>query len=332
MKKIIFALLLVSSAGFVRAQFNSLNDPFMTKTLSNESFQKINASTSHGNISVSPVAAAEARIEVYIHGNGIGIGDQRLSKEEIQSRLDEYYTLEVTVSNGELRAIARQKPNVFTTVNWKRSLSISFRIYSSQATATDLKTSHGNIDLAGMSGEQDLGTSHGNITVDKITGKLTGGTSHGDVFVKNVTEGVDVSTSHGNVHAESCGGTVKLNTSNGDVSLNKIKGKIHAGTSHGNIGGDTVEGELSAVTSHGDINLSNLNASVETSTSHGNISLQLQKGKGLDIDLHGKSIRLNQMENFSGSKESRSMKGTLNGGGSIVKAETSHGTVSLDFK
>lgn len=330
MKKIIFTCLLVSSMFFVHAQFNSLNDPFITKSLSNESFQKINASTSHGNLSVSPAAASEARIEVFIHGNGIA--DQQLSKEEIQSRLDEYYSLEVAVSNGELHAIAKEKANAFNLHNWKQSLSISFRIYSPQAAATVLKTSHGNIDLSGMNGDQELGTSHGNITVDKITGKLTGGTSHGNVSVKNVSEGVDVSTSHGNINAENCGGNIKLSTSNGDVSLNKLKGKIHAGTSHGNIGGDMVEGELNAVTSHGDIEFSNLNASVETSTSHGNISLQLPKGKGIDIDLHGKSIRLNQLENFSGSKESRSMKGTLNGGGSIVKAETNHGTVSLEFK
>src|SRR5689334_12453181 len=107
MKKGFFALLLLSSAVFVQAQFNSLKEPFISKSLSNESFQKINASTSHGNILVSPVATSEARIEVFIHGNGVG--DQRLSKEEIQSRLDEFYELEVSVSNGELHAIARQK-------------------------------------------------------------------------------------------------------------------------------------------------------------------------------------------------------------------------------
>jgi len=330
MKKVLFAFLLVSSAIFGQAQFNSLKEPFITKSLSNESFQKINASTSHGNIAVSPVVASGARIEVFIHGNGVG--DQRLSKEEIQSRLDEYYELEVSVSNGELHAIAKQKPKAFNSVNWKRSLSISFRIYSAQPASTDLKTSHGDIDLSGMNGNQELGTSHGNIRVDKISGKLTGGTSHGDVSVNDVSEGVDVSTSHGNISADNCSGNVKLSTSNGDVRIKKVKGKIHAGTSHGNVDGDMIEGELSAVTSHGDIAFSNLNASVETSTSHGNISLQLPKGKGLDIDLHAKNIRLSQLENFSGSKETRAMKGTLNGGGTIVKAETSQGTVSLEFK
>jgi DUF4097 and DUF4098 domain-containing protein YvlB len=328
MKKVFFAFFLMSVTLLAQAQFNSSKDPFIVKSLSGESFQKIDAATSHGNISVSPVASSEARIEVYIRGTG-NISDQKLTKEEIQSRLDDNYSLEVSVTNGELHAIAKQKNNTF---NWKRGLSISFRIYASQPVSTSLKTSHGDIDLSGMNGNQDLGTSHGNIRVENIKGKISGGTSHGDVNISNVSDGVDVSTSHGNISADNCAGRVTLGTSNGDVTLKKINGKVDAHTSHGNVGGDEVKGELNAVTSHGDITFSHLDASVETTTSHGNITLHLQKGKGLDIDLRGKNIRLNQMENFSGSKETRSMKGTLNGGGTIVKAGTTSGTVSLEFE
>ncbi len=125
MKKIAFFLLFTTIYFAVNAQFNSVKDPFLVKTLASEPVEKINAETSHGNIVVSAVAAAEARIEVYARSNADW--NEKLSKEEIQKRLDENYTLEVSVSGGLLTAIARQKKN-FTS--GKKLLSISFTIYT----------------------------------------------------------------------------------------------------------------------------------------------------------------------------------------------------------
>ena len=330
MKKIVFALLLVAPV-LLNAQFNAQKDAFINKSLSSEKFSKMDITTSHGNISVSKVAASEARVEVYIRGNG-NERDQRLSKEEIQERLDKYYEMEIAVHNGELTAYARMKDNVKNAFNWKKSLSISFRVYTADAMPSELKTSHGDIDIVNMSGEQALSTSHGNIRVEEIKGSVSGGTSHGNLAIKNISEGVKMNTSHGNIEAARCDGTIKLTTSNGNISLNTLKGKIDARTTHGNVDGDAVTGELSAVTSHGDISLSNLDGPVETSTSHGNITLELPKGKGMDLDLHGKKIQVERLENFNGSKEEKSMKGTLNGGGMLVKAGTSQGNVSLRFR
>jgi len=346
MKKTAFTLLFAVTFILANAQYNYAKDPFLIKSLKGEIFQKADAETSHGNISVSVVPADEARIEVYIRSNNGR--NENLSKEEIQARLNEGYTLDISVTNGTLSAIAKPRRNFD---NWKRSLGISFRIYTTQNVATTLRTSHGNIDMAGLEGSQDMATSHGNINIENINGKLSGSTSHGNISIKGA-KGVDVSTSHGNIDVTNCNGEIELTTSNGDVRLNKLKGKIHAGTSHGNVTADVVDGELSAKTSHGNIALENLTCSVEASTTHGNISaevnqvtgsinlnnsdgdisIQLPKGKGIDIDLQGKTIRLDKMENFSGSKTERSMKGSLNGGGEAVKAETGRGTVSLTFK
>lgn len=331
MKKIVFAFVLIASSFLAQAQFNAQKDPYLVHSLSNEKFGKMDITTSHGNISVSKVPASEARVEVYIRGNG-NERDQRISKEEIQQRLDQYYELEIAVHDGKLVGFARMKNNINNNLfNWKKSLSISFKVFTADAMPSELKTSHGDIDIAGMSGEQQLNTSHGNIHVEEISGSIRGGTSHGNLHIKNISEGVRMNTSHGNIEADRCDGAIRLTTSNGNVRLNKLKGTIDARTTHGNVDGDAVSGELNAVTSHGDISLTNLDAAVETSTSHGNITLQLPKGKGMNLDLQGKKISVDKLENFSGSKEEKKLKGTLNGGGSIVKAETSQGNVSVRF-
>jgi DUF4097 and DUF4098 domain-containing protein YvlB len=325
MKKIFFALLFALPL-FLHAQ----KEPFIIKSLTNEKFSQLDITTAHGNITVEKVPASEARIEVYIYGNG-GDMDRRISKEEIQKRLDQYYVFEIATESGKLKAIARTKDNMGNTLNWKKSLSISFAIFTAEAMPGDLKTSHGNIEVSNMSGTQELSTSHGNIVVKEIAGSVSGGTSHGNLHIKNISEGVKLRTSHGNIIAEHCDGNVTLTTSNGNVTLNSLKGKIDAQTTHGNIEGDALSGQLAASTSHGDISLTNLDGPVETSTSHGNITLQLPKGKGVDLDLHGKRISVDKLENFSGSKEERKLKGTMNGGGMIVKAETSQGNVSVKF-
>jgi len=349
MKKIVFSLLLTIISFGVNAQFNSVKDPFLVKTLTNESFEKINAETSHGNIFVSPVAAGEARIEVYIRSSANW--DEKLSKEEIQKRLDENYTLDISVSGNLLSAVARQKKMNFNI--GKESLSISFTIYTAQTVSTILRSSHGNISLAGLTGSQDIATSHGNLGIEKISGKITGKTSHGNISISGAANEIDLGTSHGNIDVKNCEGTIKLVTSNGDIQLKDVKGKAGAATSHGNItGGDITGAELSATTSHGNVDLNDLSCAVQTSTSHGNInlsfnelagpatvdnsdsniSLVLPKGKGVDLDLHAKGIRIDAMDNFSGSKDERAMKGTLNGGGTTIKATTGKGSISLSFR
>jgi DUF4097 and DUF4098 domain-containing protein YvlB len=345
MKKIISAIICATLFSVSNAQVNSPKDLYLTKPLKDASLKKITAETSHGNINVSVVPATDARLEVYVRPNN---NDEQLSKEEIQKKLDEYYSIEISISGDLLSAVARRKKDI---LNGQTSLNISFQIYTTKSVATQLKTSHGNVDVSGMEGTQDIVTSHGNIHLEEITGKLTGQTSHGNIYVTNVKDNIDLSTDHGNIEANHCEGTVKLTTSNGNLQLEKLKGKIKASTDHGNIAGHVIDGELSASTSHGDVSLENLSCSVDASTDHGNmfvavdkitgdiivndsggnISIELPKGKGIDLDLSGKSVDIDYMENFSGSKEKDSIKGTLGGGGTKVKAKTDRGSVSLKF-
>ena len=64
---------------------------------------KINASG--GSITITGVSESEARLEVFITPNN----NQDFSKDEIQQRLDEYYTLTISVDNNKLIASVKQK-------------------------------------------------------------------------------------------------------------------------------------------------------------------------------------------------------------------------------
>lgn len=342
MKKFIFLLAAATGILFVHAQ--SDKTPFMTKSLSNEVLQKVHVETSGGSIAVTGGNASDARIEVFIRGNG-GINNN-LSKAEIEKRLNEDYTLDIDVKNHELIAIAKSRNK---NLNWKKSLSISFKIYVTNKIDTKLSTSGGSITIGNLTGNQDFSTSGGSLTVSKVSGSIDGHTSGGSITLKDANGAIDLSTSGGSINSTNAEGNIKLRTSGGSLSLHDMKGTINAITSGGSIEGDDIEGELVARTSGGSINLKELACSLETSTSGGhiaveieelgkyikiensggNIALQMPANKGINLELHASKINVDKITNFSGKQDNDKMVGTLNGGGVPVEVRAGSGRITL---
>ena len=345
MKK--YSLLLFMAVFALLLQAQTQDEPYQTKSLANDAIKNVEVQTSGGSISVTGGSNAEARIEVYIRGNNGR--DNNLSKEEIQKRLDEYYSLTISVSNNKLTAIAKPKQR---NMDWKKGLSISFRIYSPQAVSTDLQTSGGSIALKNISGTQDFSTSGGSLKLDDIGGEIKGRTSGGSIDVKNARDEVDLSTSGGSINASNCNGNLKLATSGGSLKLSDLKGNIKASTSGGSVIGNTISGELSAHTSGGNVKLEDLSCSLETSTSGGhidvtlkelgkyvtitnsggNISLQIPNNKGVDLKLRGDKIKTGTLTNFSGSVEDDEIDGKLNGGGIPITVRAGSGRIDMTMK
>src|SRR3569833_1967044 len=80
--------------------------PYLTKAL-NTSIKNVYVSTSGGSIQVSGESGQEPRVEVYITGNN-GFTP---SKEEIERRLKDDYSLDITVNGSEVKAVAKSKHN-----------------------------------------------------------------------------------------------------------------------------------------------------------------------------------------------------------------------------
>jgi len=345
MKKTLLVFTLSAFNLLTMAQFNSEKEPFMTKSLSTASIKEVQAETSGGSISVSGVAASEARIEVYVSPSN---NKNTLTKEEIQKRLNDKYDLDISVAGNKLTAIAKLKEKM---TDWKKALNISFKIFVPKDVSTDLSTSGGSISLTNLSGKQNFSTSGGSLNVDKVSGDIDGRTSGGSINVSNSKDDIELSTSGGSIEAKNCSGKIRLTTSGGSLDLDDLSGQIRATTSGGSVHGSNVEGELIAHTSGGSIHFSDLSCSLETSTSGGNIdvsikelgkyvkisnsggniNLSLPKNKGLDLDLSGK-IADTHFENFSGKINETEVNGKLNGGGIPVKVDAGSGKIYLALK
>jgi hypothetical protein len=347
MKKLLFLLALTFSVLVTRAQNKSDKEPYLVKSLTNESIKNVEVETSGGSISVTGGNASEARIEVYVQQNNYKGKD--LSKEDIRKRLDEDYNLNISVANNKLTAIAKPKDR---HMDWKNALNISFKIFTSQNVSTDLSTSGGSIDLKNISGKQDFSTSGGSLNIDNLSGNIKGRTSGGSIDLINSKDEIDLATSGGSIKADHCTGNLKLATSGGSLKLSELNGKIEAMTSGGNVKGNTIGGELNAQTSGGNIDLSDLTCSLETSTSGGNIDvaikefgkyvkisnsggnidLEIPKNKGLNLKLSGDKIKTESLNNFSGTTDEDEINGTLNGGGIPVTVKAGSGKITLTFK
>ncbi len=347
--KQILVLLLIGATGYT-LQAQDGNTPYLTKSLSSAAITQVQAETSGGNISISgDIPAGETRVEMYVRPSNGRL--TTLSKEEIQKRLEEDYEFSISTDNHKLTAIAKPK-NRSGRWDWKRALSISFKIYVPRNVATNLSTSGGNIDMAHLTGTQDFRTSGGNLQLDDLAGKVKGTTSGGNIHLSNSKDDITLTTSGGNITASKSNGRLDLNTSGGNVTLEDLTGNIDATTSGGSIRGNTISGDLSATTSGGNVTLDDLACSVNASTSGGNISVDIKEvgkfvklansggninlslpgNKGLDLKISGDKVKADKISNFSGSIEKDAINGKLNGGGIPVTVRGSSGRVTLTIK
>ncbi|HXB29718.1 MAG TPA: hypothetical protein VNW49_07860 [Puia sp.] len=345
--RIIVSFLFIFSAILVQAQDSQKGLLYLSKPLSAESINQVEAKTSGGGIEVTGVNPSEARIEVYVTENG---HRSSYSKEEIQKMIANDYDFSVTASGNKLTAIAKLKKGFR---NWNNNqLSISYSIYVPVSCTTQLNTSGGGISISNLNGEQHFYTSGGGLEVKSLSGKIVGRTSGGGITVSDSKDNIDLETSGGGIEASHCSGQIRLNTSGGSLELKDLNGNIRATTSGGNVDAEKITGEFNTNTSGGNISLTAISGSLEASTSGGNIDVQVSetgkyvklsnsggsvhleipKGKGLDLDIHGDRIKTEGLNNFSGSLEKQSITGTVNGGGTPVDINAGSGGVTLAIK
>jgi hypothetical protein len=326
---------------------DSIETPYLVKTFPRDQVKQLRSQTSGGNIHVFGQTTGDAKVEVYVHSNN---GGRNLTHDEAQQRLDESTELTVAMNGGTLETVAKRKGN-WDDDNWRHGVSVSFVIYVPEAVSSDLQTSGGNIHLSDLTGTETFSTSGGNLHLQGLAGKINGTTSGGNVTISDSKDDIDLRTSGGNMHATNCEGTISMETSGGNMHLDNVKGTIHATTSGGHIDGNGIDGELRTSTSGGNIHLDNLTCSLNASTSGGSIDVTIKKtgkfvelensggnihltlpgGQGYNLAISADKIQSEKLTNFSGTMDSHTWDGTLNGGGIPVRVRGNSGHVTLTF-
>lgn len=334
MKKL-FALCLLTIISLISY---AQKEPFLVKTFNASDIENLDVRTSGGGIEVTGVSGSRTVVEVFIKGNG------SLSDSEIEDRLRDY-TLEVRKEGGKLICFA--KSNVKN--NWKKSLSITFKIKSPKNVDTELLTSGGSVHLTNLHGDLNFRTSGGGLHLEKLSGNIDGRTSGGGIQANDIQDQIELSTSGGGIKVTNAEGNINLGTSGGGIKLANLRGNIDAHTSGGSIKASSIEGQLITGTSGGSIRLEKIAASVKASTSGGSISanilevgeylvlhtssggidVDLPMNKGMDLNIRGGRVTM-AYKNFEGDFDKNHVRGKVNGGGANVDISANSGHVNIN--
>jgi len=203
----------------------------------------------------------------------------------------------------------------------------------------DLNTAGGSIQVTELTGKVQAHSSGGSLKFKRIEGPLSAHTSGGSITVATAKGKVDVKTSGGSLNLSDIEGDTNAQTSGGSIRAEHITGESVVKTSGGSIQVTDIKGTTDARTSGGSItaSLPGQPAGASTlNTSGGNVTVVLDAKAAVDVDLHTSGGRV--VTDFpvtaviQGEQKKNELRGKINGGGPLITARTSGGSVRLQKK
>jgi DUF4097 and DUF4098 domain-containing protein YvlB len=224
------------------------------------------------------------------------------------------------------------------------------------------ETGGGSIDVGTVASDVNLHTGGGSIKVNSAKGKITAESGGGSVMVLSGSQGADLETGGGSIHVERCNGRVRASTGGGSIDLGDLGGPAEISTGGGSIrlssakgpvraetGGGTIElwgvPSARAETGAGGIEVKFIPASGERSdssleTSAGDITVYIVPNVNLSVrasievanghNIHSDfpEIRVATEGGDYGPK-TVTAEGNLNGGGPVLKVQTTTGDIAF---
>jgi DUF4097 and DUF4098 domain-containing protein YvlB len=224
------------------------------------------------------------------------------------------------------------------------------------------ETGGGGIDVGKAASDVSLHTGGGSIRVNSAKGKIVAESGGGSVEVVSGMQGAELETGGGSIRVEHCMGGVKAETGGGSIELGDIGGPAEISTGGGSIRLTSAKGPVRAETGGGTIELMGVpSARAETGagsiavkfisangehndstleTSAGdivvylapnvnmNIRASIEVANGHRINSDFSEIKVSSEGGDYGPK-TVTAEGNLNGGGPVLKVQTTTGDISF---
>ncbi len=268
--------------------------------------QTLYMDVAHSDVEIETGARGEARIRVSL--SGVNMARARDVFDEMN--------FSVRQAGDEIRVVSDNRKNSWGGRNG--NIEIEIHAFIPESFNLQIKTSHGDVELENISGDVHLNTTHGDISASNITGKeITLNSTHGDIEAEFLTgEWISLKTTHADIDVDVLAGkTVSVSTTHSDIAIGMLMGHSKISSTHGDI-----EVEIRD------------SARLDLRTTHGDILLVAPANLQAELDLEAQRVRLDRDFEFEGRVEEDEIRGALNGGGSIIKARTSHGSVTIRGK
>ncbi|GEM_PF-500657 len=262
----------------------------------------LNASTFGGSITVNSHDLNEILVRIHVKRRG----------SYLEAGQDAPVQISVTeVPNGLEISAEPERSGLFGAGS---SVSVSYDILVPFATEVRAKTSGGSVSAFDIAHNVSLITSGGPVTVERVDGDVLARTAGGPINARNITGDLTARTSGGGIRISNAVGKISARTSGGPIRLDRVTGAIDAHTSGGPI----------------DVHVLYLEDHLTLNTSGGSIKAIVPRDLGMDIRASGSSVR-NRLDDLTGDISSRSIHGSVHGGGIPVELRTTGGSVQIEY-
>lgn len=198
----------------------------------------------------------------------------------------------------------------------RRNISISYEIVTPADTRLHAHSGSGSVRAANLSREAEVSTGSGSIELDGIGGSVRASTGSGSIRAGRVAGGFTGRTGSGNVEVDhTAAGNDEIDTGSGSVEVRRLRGSLRVRTGSGGI---RAQGEPV-----GDWRMH---------TGSGAITVHLPPQAAFELQARTSSghVRTTHEITVQGILSPRELHGKARGGGPLIEATTSSGSVDID--
>ena len=219
----------------------------------------------------------------------------------------------------------------------------------------------GTIDVGTIGGDLRVETGGGDIRIRMANGELNAQSGGGNIWIESTSRNVQVETGGGAIQIHKTGGALRAESGGGDLDIGDVGGAASVETGGGGIRIASAKGDVHAETGGGNIELMGLSRGVNASsgagsitaefvgkggitesrieTSVGNIRVLIPSGLAMTVQAlvdsgQERSIQTDfpelkiKSEGDFGPRETYA-NGAINGGGPVLKLNTSTGSIQI---
>lgn len=312
-------VVLLFSAGVLSAAEQGTFD----RTLKVTGAVDLDIGTGSGYINIRP-GAADA---VVIHAT-VKVGDDMFSGSDARARLQRILQNPPIEQNGNFIRVGRtDDPDL------RRNVSISYDVTVPAETRVTSSTGSGSQTVEGIAGPLKISTGSGSLRVSNIGNEVRAVTGSGGITIDGAKGAVTASTGSGNVLAQGVGGAFEARTGSGSIRLQQAApGNVSVSTGSGDVTLNNVKGGLRVGTGSGTIHAQGeMTADWTMETASGSVVVDLPRNAGFELSARSVSghIDVDREITMRGSISRREVRGKVGGGGYLLQARTTSGSITV---
>jgi len=286
----------------------------------------LSVSSGSGTITITPSSGRTVRIVGTIRANRWRSSWR--NDEDPQARVRRIEAQPPIEQQGDRISVGRTDDQLY------RNISISYEIHVPEATMVSANTGSGSVQIGALRGPVTASSGSGSVEIGATGGAVKVSTGSGQIKVEGAKERIEANSGSGSIYLRNIAGDATAHAGSGSIEVEQTaKGTVNLTNGSGSIKAWGVRGGLVARASSGSIHVQGTPlAAWDLDTSSGSIQLDLPRDAAFDVSIRtgSGSINMDHPVTVQGTIDRRRLSGRVRGGGPLIAAHTSSGSVDIN--